>query len=252
MKATVLVTGASSGFGAAIAEAFAARGDRVLGASRRPPALPGVEPLELDVTDPDSRTRALAEAGPVDVLVNNAGVLEVAAWEELEEAGLRRIFETNLFGPVALTRAVLPSMRRRGSGRVVNISAIGALLPTSFLGAYAASKHALDAFSASLDGEVRPFGIRSSSVLPGAFSTGILERAPDERTPDGPYAEAVRAYRKGLRGRLEEGGSDFAAVVEAVLAAAFDPDPRQRYLIASERMTHLLGPIVEQLGGLAR
>jgi NAD(P)-dependent dehydrogenase (short-subunit alcohol dehydrogenase family) len=245
----VLVTGASSGFGRAIAEAFAARGDTVFGASRRPVAAPGVTPVELDVTDRASRARALESVGEVDVLVNNAGVLEVSSWEDQDESSLRAIFETNVFGPIALARAVIPGMRARGHGRIVNVSAIGAINPTAFLGAYTASKHALDAVSASLDAEVRPFGIRVAAVLPGAFETAILSRAP-ARENGGPYAEAVAAYRSGLAQRLEDGGSDYSRVVAAVVAAATDDHPRRRTLVAGERMTELLGPIVDQLEAL--
>lgn len=247
----VLVTGASSGFGAAIAAAFAGRADQVWGASRRPLHQPGVTPLELDVTDAASRERALERIGDVDVLVNNAGVLDVGSWELQDESRLRRVFETNVFGPVALSRAVLPGMRRRGRGRIVNVSAVGAVNPTPFLGAYTASKHALDALSVSLDGEVAPFGIRVCAVLPGPFGTEILQRA-DDGAEAGPYAEAVRDYREALGGRLADGGTDFSPVVDAVLAAATDPEPRRRYLVAGERLTTLLGPIVEQLEALPR
>jgi NAD(P)-dependent dehydrogenase (short-subunit alcohol dehydrogenase family) len=247
----VLVTGSSSGFGRAISAAFAGRGDTVFGASRHPVAGPGITPVELDVTDAGSRARALATVGDIDVLVNNAGVLEVTSWEDQDEESLRRIFETNLFGPIALIRSVLPGLRERGRGRIVNVAAIGAIAPTAFLGAYSASKHALAALSASLDTEVRPFGIRVSAVLPGAFETEILSRAPARGT-GGPYAAAVDDYRAGLAQRLEDGGSDYSRVVDAVVAAATEDDPRLRYLVAGERMTTLLGPIVEQLEALPR
>lgn len=250
MSRVVLVTGASSGFGAAIADAFVSLGDTVYAASRSPQARSGVQPLVLDVTDAASRRNALETTGSLDVLVNNAGVLEVTPWEEQDEDGLRRIFETNVFGPVALAREALPAMRAAGRGRIVNVSAIGAILATPFLGAYSASKHALDAFSASLDGEVRSLGIRVSSVLPGAFRTEILERAPSAVSRGGPYAEAVTAYREGLATRLDEGGTDYSRVVAAVVAAATDPEPRRRYLVAGERVTSMLDPIVELLEGL--
>ena len=194
--AVVLVTGCSSGFGLEIALAFARRGDRVVatmrdlsrsdGLRRRlaEESLDGVSVEQLDVTQPASIEaavrRTLAQHPGIDVLVNNAGIGAVGALEVVTLDTLREVFETNVLGAVAVTRAVLPSMRRRGHGRLVFMGAIGALLNTPYLGAYCASKHALDCIAATFDIELRPFGIRASSVCPSAFQTPMADnlRAP--------------------------------------------------------------------------
>jgi NAD(P)-dependent dehydrogenase (short-subunit alcohol dehydrogenase family) len=186
MNRVWLITGASSGFGRAVAEAAVAAGDVVVAAARRVAALddlvaahPGqVEALPLDVTDvaaieatvPD----VIARHGRIDVLVNNAGRTHVGAVEETTDAELRDLLDVHLLGPAALTRAVLPHMRARRSGAIVQMSSIGGQLSFAGFGAYSATKCALEGLSEALAAEVGPLGIKVLVVEPGAFRTGLF------------------------------------------------------------------------------
>jgi NAD(P)-dependent dehydrogenase (short-subunit alcohol dehydrogenase family) len=259
--AVVLITGCSSGFGLELALAFGRRGDQVVATLRDLERGEGlrqrieadslrVAVRQLDVTDATSIERSvadtLAEHGQIDVLVNNAGIGAVGALEAVPEATLREVFETNVFGALAVTRAVLPGMRRQRHGRVVFMNAIGGLLDTPYLGAYCASKHAVDCLAATLDIELHPFGVRVSSVLPSAFHTpmaGNLRTALDEPAE---YAPAAREYYAGLTARIEGGPADLSPVVEAVIDAATSVDPRPRYLVAPH-LAETLGPLVDSL-----
>ena len=180
-----LITGASSGFGRAIAEAALAAGDIVVAATRRPAALedlvsaaPGrAEALALDVTDADSIDSAVGEVldrhGRVDVLVNNAGRGAIGAAEETTDSELRELMDLHFFGPAALTRAVLPGMRERRSGAVVQMSSMGGRFSFPAVGAYSATKFALEGWSEALAKEVERFGVRVLIVEPGAFRTSF-------------------------------------------------------------------------------
>jgi len=180
-----LITGASSGFGRAIAEAALAAGDTVVAAARRPAALedlvsaaPGrAEALALDVTDADSIDSAVGEVldrhGRVDVLVNNAGRGAIGAAEETTDSELRELMDLHFFGPAALTRAVLPGMRERRSGAVVQMSSMGGRFSFPAVGAYSATKFALEGWSEALAKEVERFGVRVLIVEPGAFRTSF-------------------------------------------------------------------------------
>ncbi|MGA6227216.1 SDR family oxidoreductase, partial [Streptomyces umbrinus] len=173
-----LVTGASSGFGRAIAEAAVAAGDTVIGTARRTEALDDlvaaypdrVEAISLDVTDGERTdvvaADVLARYGRVDVLVNSAGRTQVGAFEETTDRELRDLFELHVFGPARLTRALLPQMRERGSGAVVNISSFGGQLSFAGFSAYSATKAALEQLSEGLADEVAPFGIKVLIVEP--------------------------------------------------------------------------------------
>jgi NAD(P)-dependent dehydrogenase (short-subunit alcohol dehydrogenase family) len=160
-RPVAIVTGASGGIGEASARALQAAGYRVFGTYRRPPATMsrGIEYLACDVTSDESVQTAvgqvLAKAGRIDLLVNNAGVGLVAGAEESSVEQAKSLFDVNLFGVFRLTNAVLPAMRRQGSGRIVNISSVMGLIPAPFMALYAASKHALEGYSESLDHEIR-------------------------------------------------------------------------------------------------
>jgi NAD(P)-dependent dehydrogenase (short-subunit alcohol dehydrogenase family) len=179
------ITGASTGFGREIAQAALRRGDVVVATARRPETLDDlvaaadgrVLALPLDVTDPAQIQAALdaatARFGRVDVLVNNAGYGSVGAVEEIDLSDLRTLMETMCFGPVALTQAVLPGMRARGGGAVVQISSMGGQVTMPGVGAYCSAKFALEALSESLAAEVEPLGIRVLIVEPGAFRTAF-------------------------------------------------------------------------------
>src|SRR5690349_9417327 len=175
-----LVTGASSGIGEAPARALVGAGFTVYGTSRR--ATPGekrgdVVFLPLDVTDDESVADAVREvldrSGRIDVLVNNAGLGVAGAAEESSVEQARALFETNLFGSIRMTRAVLPHMREQRSGRIINVSSILGFLPAPFMALYAATKHAIEGYSESLDHEVREHGVRVLLVEPGYTNTAF-------------------------------------------------------------------------------
>lgn len=238
--AIILVTGCSSGFGEAIALAFARRSDTVIATMRNPASAPtglrdhaSVEIATLDVTDAQSRDAIISDImtrhGRIDVLVNNAGIGATASIEDTSEELMRKVFETNFFAPVALMQAVLPIMRAQGAGRIINVTAIGAILSTPLFGAYAAAKHALDSAAAIVDLEGRPFGIRAPSVLPGQFKTSIADKAPSPivTRPYQPIADALTASREA---RAADVQTDLSQVVNAVVIAATDANPKPRYL----------------------
>ena len=237
--AVCLITGCSSGFGEALALAFARRGDTVVATMRNPDAAPatlkGFENIEiapLDVTDEGSRRfaldRTVSRHGRIDTLVNNAGIVAAASIEDTPEELSRRIFEANYFGPVELMRAVLPIMRGQGGGRIVTVTAIGAILSTPLLGVYCASKHALDCAAAVVDIEGRPFGVRAPSVLPGQFQTAIMDKAT--RIVTEPYRGISDALQAARARHAADFLADLTPVTDAVIAAATDPEPKARYL----------------------
>ncbi len=188
MTKTILITGVSSGLGRAIAEATLAAGHRVVGTVRQERARQAFEQLApgravgrlLDVTDTAAiapLVQSLEAHGPLDVLVNNAGYGHQGVVEELTLDELRRQFEVNLFAPAALIRAVLPAMRERRAGHIVNISSMGGTVSFPGLGAYNASKFALTGLGDALAQEVAPFGIRVTTVQPGVFRSDWGERS---------------------------------------------------------------------------
>lgn len=246
----VLITGCSSGFGLGAALALARRGETVIATVRdltrgrslwSAEAMPPIDVVELDVTDPESRRTAIGHAqetyGHIDVLINNAGIFSFGAAETLGEDDLRALFETNLFGAFAMTQAVLPGMRARRAGRIVNVTSLAAFATRPFMTGYCATKHALEAMTAGLDGELAPFGIRSVSVAAAAFATGIVRSAPD---PGSPYGEAPIRFFSGFRARMQS-RPDITPVVEAIVDAATSPMPRRRYLVAPD------GPALDAL-----
>lgn len=201
-----LITGASSGFGLELAEAAVAAGDVVVAAGRRAAPLealvaahPGqVEAAVLDVTDTAAGEAVVrdvvARHGRIDVLVNNAGRTHVGAVEEDSEAALRDLFDLHFFGPAALTRAVLPGMRERRSGAVVQMSSMGGQMSFAGFGAYSATKFALEGLSEALADEVRPHGIKVLIVEPGGFRTGLFGNQSASEPLDA-YQDSVGATR---------------------------------------------------------
>ena len=202
-----LVTGCSSGIGEATAIALAQRGFRVFASGRTLAGVehlrgPGIEPMEIDVADDASIQRGVARvfnaAGRIDLLVNNAGFAIFGAIEDLDRVALRKQFDVNVFGAMAMCRAVLPTMRRQREGCIVNVSSVAGRFSAPLIGAYCASKFALEALSDALRGEVRPFGIRVVIVEPGATYTRFQERAVLESAEvtarkDSVYAEVYQS-----------------------------------------------------------
>lgn len=230
-----LITGVSSGIGAAIATKLVDGGFRVFGTSRAPQNLapiPGVEALALDVTDDAAVHAAVSEVvdrtARIDVLVNNAGVGVLGAAEESSVAQAQALFDANFFGVIRLTNEVLPHMRRRGSGRIVNISSILGLLPAPYAALYAASKHALEGYTESLDHEVREYGVRALLVEPGYTRTAFESNMWEADTPQAAYAENHEAARAMIVEKMR-GAEPPDVVAEAVYAAATDKRIRLHY-----------------------
>jgi len=230
-----LVTGCSSGFGEAIARAALAAGDEVVATARRTDALDdlkaaGARTAALDVTDATAIERVVAEVGHIDVLVNNAGIGTVGAVEELTMDELRTIFEVMFFGAVGLTKAVLPHMRERGAGTIVQISSMGGQVVYPGYGAYCATKFALEAISEALAAEAAPLGIRVVIVEPGAFRTGLMggsmvrSREIDAYTPT---AGATREAAAAMDGRQQ---GDPAKAAAAILRAVASDEPPPLHL----------------------
>lgn len=230
-----LVTGASSGIGAATAERLALAGYKVYGTSRRgaQPTRRSFEMLALDVTSDTSVAAAVREVmsldGRIDLLVNNAGFgVAPAGAEESSIEQARAIFETNFFGIVRMTRAVVPHMRRQGSGRIVNIGSVLGFLPMPYMALYAATKHAVEGYSESLDHELRTRGIRVSIVEPAytktQFDASLME--PDAKLD--AYRE-TRALLDEVFKQVMATGDEPAVVAEVVLQAAIAVRPKLRY-----------------------
>lgn len=238
-KPVALVTGPSSGIGKAAALALVEAGFEVVGTSRN---TSGVAPLhevaflDLDVTSDESVSSAVARVieqfGRLDVLVNNAGTGAAGAAEESSVAQDQRVFDVNFFGLVRVTKAVLPRMRAAGTGRIINISSVLGLVPAPYMASYAATKHAIEGYSESVDHEVREHGIRVLLVEPAYTRTGFDAKAIQ---PDGPlpiYAAQRRTF-DGVIARAMADGDDPATVAKTIVAAATDPTPKLRYTAGS-------------------
>ncbi|MFF0475014.1 oxidoreductase [Streptomyces sp. NPDC004284] len=231
MSKVWLITGANSGFGRAFTEAAIAAGDVVVAAARRTETLDDlvaahpdqVDPVALDVTDAEAVDRVVAALierhGRVDVLVNNAGRTHVGSVEETSDAELRSLFDVHVFGPAALTRAVLPHMRARRSGAIVQLSSVGGQMSMAGFGAYSATKFALEGMSEALAAEVAPLGIKVLVVEPGAFRTSLFGNGSlsGDTIPD--YADTVGATRAFVEGGDGGQAGDPAKAAAAVLAA---------------------------------
>ncbi|OTP80560.1 SDR family oxidoreductase [Caballeronia sordidicola] len=232
---TVLITGCSSGFGLETARYFLARDWQVIATMRTPRAdvLPPSERLRvlaLDVTDPESIRKAIDAAGPIDVLVNNAGIGAASPAEFTPIATVRGIFETNTFGTIAVTQAVLPQFRERKAGVVVNVTSSVTLRAMPLISAYRASKAAVNAFTEAMALELEPFGVRARLVLPG--------RAPDTRFADNAHAHMHGLDHEAYAGVVKQVFAQFQDtsapttrsqdVAEAVWRAATDPSSPMR------------------------
>lgn len=231
LRRVVLVTGASSGIGRAIALRLAREGYRVFGTSRNPkdvPAAPGIELLKLDVQSEASVQRCFdelqADAGRLDVLVNNAGITQFGPLEETGEETMHDVFDTNLFGVVRVTRRALPIMRAQRSGRIVNVSSLSGRVMFPGGALYAASKHALDGLSASLDEEVAHLGIHVSVVAPSWTRTDVARAARVSKKRLDDY-DPIRDRIRGAASRAVEQGEDPERVAAAVARLLRRADP---------------------------
>jgi NAD(P)-dependent dehydrogenase (short-subunit alcohol dehydrogenase family) len=257
------ITGASGGLGRAIAQAALEHGDRVVATARNVAALddlrgPGPDDvirLPLDVTDQASVRRAVDQAidraGSIDVLVNNAGHGLLGALEELSEEQIQRILGTNVFGVLAVTRAVLPHMRARRRGHIVQLSSVGGVVGNPGHALYATSKFALEGMSEALAGEVRPLGIRVTIVEPGPFRTDFHGRSMER-------AEQIADYRDTPAGVLRErfalqDGSqpgDPRKAAEAIIKAVRDESSPLRLVLGEQAVTRIRAKLEGQLADL--
>lgn len=233
------VTGDSSGIGAATAERLVAAGYTVYGTSRRgvKAGQQSFEMLPLDVTSDESVESTVSEvmrlAGRIDVLVNNAGFnLAPAGAEESTIKQAKAIFDTNFFGIVRMTRAVVPHMRKQRIGRVINMGSILGFLPAPYMALYAATKHAVEGYSASLDHELRNWGVRVSVVEPAGTSTNIDANAPQADAKVEAYSKARAVVTQSLTALITNGDHP-SVVAEVVLKAANATRPKLRYTAGS-------------------
>ena len=257
----VLITGGTDGLGRAAAVLLAGEGYRVFAGGRNAERLAALdqfarerklplEAIELDVCDEASADRAVGEierrAGPVDVLVNNAGIAIAAVVEELSLTDFRKVFDTNLFGAIRMAQRVLPEMRRRRRGRIINMSSISGKIAIPLMGAYAASKYALEAASDALRLELYPFGVHVVLIEPGYIPTSMnrtaaeLSSAYAKNAESSPYRAIYQRFlrswdktRKASRYKPED-------CARAVLRAIEDMPPRARYVVTREAKVGIL------------
>jgi NAD(P)-dependent dehydrogenase (short-subunit alcohol dehydrogenase family) len=256
------ITGATSGFGRAIAEAALERGDSVVATARRTDGLAElgeperVHAVRLDVTDPADREAAVAAAldrfGRIDVLVNNAGRTQVGAVEETTDEELRALFDLHFFGPAALTRLVLPAMREQSGGAIVQMSSVGGQVTAPGFGAYCATKFALEGLTETLRDEVQPFGIHTLIVEPGAFRTGLFRADAAYMSDEMPeYEETVGPTREYVRAGHGLQAGDPAKAAAAIITALDADEPPLRLVLGADAIGNI-GQRLEAVGAELR
>lgn len=246
-----LITGCSAGFGKELALAALAAGDRVMATARKPEQLDDlvaaggdrIRTAPLDVTDEtqvaDAVERTLAEFGRVDVVVNNAGHGSVGAVEELDLADLRSVLDVMFFGAVAVTKAVLPHLRARGSGTIVQLSSMGGQVSMPGFGAYCAAKFALEGLSEALAAEVAPFGVRVLIVEPGAFRTEFGGSRMHRSRIIEAYAASTGATRAAVDGMDGSQPGDPRKAARAILTALDSPAPPLRLALGNDAVDNI-------------
>ena len=234
-RPVALVTGATSGIGKAAALALADAGFEVIGTGRNTARITPrgrVTYLDLDVSSDESVAavvhQVIERSGRLDVLVNNAGIGSAGAAEENSVVQAQGVFDVNVFGLIRMTRAVLPHMRAQGSGRIINISSVLGFLPAPYGALYAASKHAVEGYSESVDHEVREHGVRVLLVEPAYTSTGFDANVVQPDTPLPVYAQQRHIASQIVAAGLKD-GDDPATVAKVIVVAATDPKPKLRY-----------------------
>ncbi len=233
-RSVALITGASSGIGLLTAQVLRRRGYRVFGTSRKPMAdtADGTEMIVCDVTDEASVQNAVAEvmrrASRIDLLVNNAGFGIEGAAEESSIEQVHSLFDTNFYGLVRASNAVLPIMREQGRGRILNVGSVAGIVPMPFGSYYAATKHAIEGYSESLDHEVRGFGVRVSVIEPAATRTSFETSTTPSDLPNAAYVEIRKKYKVAFDTAMATAVSP-DGVAETIALAAQDGAPRLRY-----------------------
>lgn len=232
---TVLITGCSSGYGLETACRFHSRGWNVVATMRTPrgdilPRSGRLRALALDVTKPESISAALEACGPIDVLVNNAGIGLFGAFEVTPMATVRDVFETNTFGVMMMTQAVLPQFRSRRSGVIVNVTSSATLAPMPLVAVYTASKMAIEGFTGSLAHELQPFDVRVKLVEPGYAPTTRFSQNSGSRM-EGLIPEAYAAFAQHVLGAFAQPAAVTTEtdVAEAVWRAANDVSGQLRF-----------------------
>ncbi len=263
---TVLISGCSSGFGSLCAFAFAAAGYRVVATIRNMDKAAELRVVtkdyadtidirQLDVIDEDSIkncvSSVVADYGAIDVLINNAGLHLLGAIEDMQSERLKLVFDTNVWGAVNLSRAVLPVMRQSGSGHIISISSLGSRVGRVADGAYCASKAALEMMMEAMHHEVVRFGVAVSVICPAAYNTPITQNcnldAPYDTTS--PYKDLIAFRMNKVRGSCENGG-DPIEVAHKILEIAKNPTPEFRYVIGNRSAE--LNQKFTELDGLER
>ncbi len=247
-----MITGVSSGFGRAVAEAALALGDRVIGTVRTSDAKAAFEAIApgravamiLDVTDEAAVHAAISAAeartGGIDILVNNAGYGLVGGVEEASMAEIRAQFEVNVFGAIAVIQAILPFMRARRAGRILNITSVSGLVGWPSLGIYSGSKFALEGICETLAQEVAPLGIKVTMIEPGGFRTQFSKgsRVRTARTID-DYDATVGQSRRILADHAGHEKGDPAKAAQAILRIAAESAPPLRLLLGADALGHV-------------
>ncbi|KOS05940.1 short-chain dehydrogenase [Flavobacterium akiainvivens] len=239
MSKVIFITGGSSGIGRATGEFLLTKGYRVYGTSRNPQTVTNSKfPLvALDVRNTESIKAAvaqvIAEAGTIDVLVNNAGVGITGPIEEIPAEEIKNNFETNLFGPIEVMKAVLPQMRAQKSGLIINVTSIAGYMGLPYRGVYSASKGALELITEALRMEVKSFGITITSVAPGDFATSIADRRYHAPVLKGSPYEQVYGGILSTMNQHVDAGSDPLQMAEAVYAIMKTPNPGVHYKVGA-------------------
>lgn len=242
-----LITGCSTGFGRALAEAVLSQGDRLIATARKPEQLQDlvesypqqVHTLSLDVTNSDNIRSAVTEAqqkfNRIDVLVNNAGYGSIGAIEEVSDEAIKRQFDTNLFGTLNMMRAVLPIMRQQRSGHILNLSSVGGMVSFAATGIYCSTKFAVEGLSEALAQEVAPLGIKVTIVEPGAFRTDFNGRSlavPEQPIDD--YAETTNGFLDWLQQMDGKQPGDPVKAAQAMIQAVESAAPPLRLVLGED------------------
>lgn len=252
MAKVVFITGGSSGIGKSIGEYLSAKGFIVYGTSRNPEKVSNskITLIQLDVRDEKSICKAIDQVvnkeGRIDVLINNAGVGITGAIEEVSTSEILNNFQTNVFGPIAVIKAVLPSMRKQRKGLIINVTSIAGYMGLPFRGYYSSSKGALEIITESLRMELKPFNIEVTNVAPGDFATNIAAgRYHAPVIENSPYEEIYRMSLKMMDEHVDSGG-DPAEMAKAIYKIIQTDKPRVRYVVGApmQKLSLLLKKIL--------
>lgn len=242
-----LITGCSTGFGRALAEAVLENGDRLMATARQPEQLQDlverypqqVRTIALDVTNQDSIRFAVSQVqeifGRIDVLVNNAGYGTMGAIEEVSDEAIRRQFDTNVFGTLNMIRAVLPMMRQQHSGHILNLSSVGGIVSFAATGIYCSTKFAVEGLSEALAKEIAPLGIKVTIVEPGAFRTDFNGRSlsvPEQQIDD--YAQTTSQFLEWLKQMDGQQPGDPQKAAQAMIQAVESDSPPLRLALGED------------------